>query len=642
MSERIKFIISELNKEPFKKNFNLITFDSLSPEDLLQILSDVLAELDSSNKVDIKTEEPEETTVRLLTMLRVLKYDPGTDPVGFRQGLVQGEKQVIHPILEWILKNKEDLKIRAYLARFLVKVEVPMEILADNDIAGLYEQYERLIEEFKAAHKEITNIKERSISAIELRTDIEAMEKEKDIVMKKIDRLSRKLDNVDNKESLLEAARELRLEKERQKELLQQRQGEMELIQRLQQNNARLTQQLSEARQASQGVTAQELVAKLEEELKMNTYIVNEKLSKELENKRREAEILTRIANGPPPSQKDIDKLNEKVAQLSEEISELAQRGLGSKEPSDDKLAPFRQQALITARKKEEMAEKFTQVKSELDALKAKFKSKMEQSGGIGALDETEYKEYVANLKIKSTLYKAKKAQLAALVSESGVLARTIDILKQMQETLKSKQNENDDNELSIDGVSKEELQQQISNLNNKIGAQKAQIAPKLEELKKTKEIHEELLENYKEKKRIYDSKAATLGAAVTKLEQEVKILAKEEQSDESETSLLEARTNILATLLKKIEDEESLTTEKSSINRYKLTQKINEEEKMNNVLKKEQSVVKEMQEKRSKQRDLWYNLGILLECKEKCMEDQRKKDGVIKRTKGTETLVLQ
>lgn len=65
------------------------------------------------------------------------------------------------------------------------------------------------------------------------------------------------MDNIENKEAFLEAARELRLEKERQKELLQQRQGEMELMQRLQQNTASLTQQLNDVRQASQGVTPQ-------------------------------------------------------------------------------------------------------------------------------------------------------------------------------------------------------------------------------------------------------------------------------------------------------------------------------------------------------------------------------------------------
>lgn len=46
MSEQLKFIVEQINKEPFKKNFNLITFDCLEPMQLLQILNDVLAEVD--------------------------------------------------------------------------------------------------------------------------------------------------------------------------------------------------------------------------------------------------------------------------------------------------------------------------------------------------------------------------------------------------------------------------------------------------------------------------------------------------------------------------------------------------------------------------------------------------------------------
>lgn len=46
MSEQLKFIVEQLNKEPFKKNFNLITFDSLEPVQLLQALNDVMAEID--------------------------------------------------------------------------------------------------------------------------------------------------------------------------------------------------------------------------------------------------------------------------------------------------------------------------------------------------------------------------------------------------------------------------------------------------------------------------------------------------------------------------------------------------------------------------------------------------------------------
>ena len=51
MSDQLKYIVSELQKPPYSRNFNLITFDSLSGEHLLQVLNDVLAEIDTKHKV---------------------------------------------------------------------------------------------------------------------------------------------------------------------------------------------------------------------------------------------------------------------------------------------------------------------------------------------------------------------------------------------------------------------------------------------------------------------------------------------------------------------------------------------------------------------------------------------------------------
>jgi intraflagellar transport protein 81 len=42
--------------------------------------------------------------------------------------------------LEWLLNRIDDLKKRAYLAKFLVKVEVPPEVVADPDVSDLYAQ----------------------------------------------------------------------------------------------------------------------------------------------------------------------------------------------------------------------------------------------------------------------------------------------------------------------------------------------------------------------------------------------------------------------------------------------------------------------------------------------------------------------
>ena len=62
----------------------------------LQILSDVLAEIEESKKkMDIREEDPEVTVLRILSMLRLLKYKPPVDISGhFREGLLEGHKLV--------------------------------------------------------------------------------------------------------------------------------------------------------------------------------------------------------------------------------------------------------------------------------------------------------------------------------------------------------------------------------------------------------------------------------------------------------------------------------------------------------------------------------------------------------------------
>lgn len=46
MNDQVKFIVEKLNQEPFKRNFNFISFDNLQGNILLQLLNDVLAEID--------------------------------------------------------------------------------------------------------------------------------------------------------------------------------------------------------------------------------------------------------------------------------------------------------------------------------------------------------------------------------------------------------------------------------------------------------------------------------------------------------------------------------------------------------------------------------------------------------------------
>ncbi|KAK8789176.1 hypothetical protein V5799_021046 [Amblyomma americanum] len=174
MSEQLKFIVQELNKEPFNKKLNLISFDAYRPDQLLQTLMDVFAELDPKSlpahfgvvplqmKADVRSEDPEQLAMKNLSFLRILKYKPPPDIAGrgsFRQGLVAGAKEAVLPVLEWTLRGLPELRKRAYLGRFLVKVDVPPELDGDVDLQALYAQAAVIARKKEAAAETLNELR---------------------------------------------------------------------------------------------------------------------------------------------------------------------------------------------------------------------------------------------------------------------------------------------------------------------------------------------------------------------------------------------------------------------------------------------------------------------------------------------------
>lgn len=232
-------------------------------------------------------------------------------------------------------------------------------------------QYDSLIEEFKSVHKEMEAVKNNGYSTSELRKDIEEMEKEKDIVEKRIERMQRKVEGAPNVEPTMEAVKQLRAEKEKQKELLAQRTEQRVVIQQADQRINRLEQQLKDIRAAAVGTTPEALLQKIEEETKVNTYIgdplflkdfftyhftnilnlgcvfdyvaVMQKLPKEIEGKRKMVDNLQKVIDQPALGQDDIAALKEKMKTVRADIEELTNKKNVSNDPIEDKLTLFRQ-----------------------------------------------------------------------------------------------------------------------------------------------------------------------------------------------------------------------------------------------------------------------------------------------------------
>lgn len=76
MATELQTILDGLNDEPFKMNLNLISIETISNEQLLQILSDTLLWIEGLDTIDIREEGADVTALRIFGSLRVLKYRP--------------------------------------------------------------------------------------------------------------------------------------------------------------------------------------------------------------------------------------------------------------------------------------------------------------------------------------------------------------------------------------------------------------------------------------------------------------------------------------------------------------------------------------------------------------------------------------
>ncbi|XP_004910569.1 intraflagellar transport protein 81 homolog [Xenopus tropicalis] len=674
MSDQLKFIVEKLNKEPFKKNYNLITFDSLEPMQLLQVLNDVLAEIDPKHSVDIREEMPDQTAKRMLSVLGILKYKPPGnigDMSVFRQGLVVGSKPIIHPVLYWLLQRTNDLKKRAYLSRFLVRLEVPEEFLQDDIVSETNKQYEELMENFKMIHKECEQLKSSGFSTAEIRRDISAMEEEKDQLIKRVERLKKRVETVQNHQRMLEIARQLRVEKEREESLAQQKQEQKNQLFHAEQRLQRAQLQLKNMRNAAADAKPEGLMKRLEEEMKFHSYMVSEKLPKELESKRQTLHFQQKVVSEPAMSQADLTELEEKIHEVNLQINQLIENRMRN-DPMDDKLSLFRQQAAIIARKKETKAEELQEAKEEIANLEREIAQKSSQArdiDGSEVLRGDEFKHYVSKLRFKSSVYKKKRQELAELSAENGVLQRTEEILKQRHENIQQQLQAIEqkkgilgysDTQEELERVSAlksevdemkgrtlDDISDMVKKLNSRIAEKKSGLAPVIKELRPLRQRCQELTQEHDDKKAQYDSCAAGLESNRSKSEQEVRGLREECSQLESQYHLINLMKKSVEVQIQRAADEMKAYVSPDPQDRRKAireqySRNILEQENLGKALREKQKLVRESHGPNMKQVKMWRDFEKLMECKKSCFQKQQQASiGQVIQGGGEDLLIL-
>ncbi|CAN7996396.1 unnamed protein product [Ixodes hexagonus] len=671
MSEQLKFVIQELNKEPFNKKFNLISFDALRPDQLLQILSDVFAELDPKMQADVRNEDPEQLAMRTLNFLRILKYKPPENmPLTvFRQGLVSGDKEALHPILEWALSRMPELRKRAYLARFLVRVELHPELEGDADLVALYSQGQ--LNEAREKRVELESQLEELSKGEAWKAGLELRKRECEDGVERLTRVVNEGSGkcMEGQERVVELEGTLRTEVEKRVAIESQWEELKRELNHCEQKIQRLTQQLRDLRQSGLGATPEGLLQRLEEELRANGYLVRDKLPKEISACQDAIRDLQKVATEPAMGQSDIDKIKAKIHTENAEINALYEQKMRSQESADDKLTLFRQQAAVISRKKEAAGETLNELRVQLNQLESELREKQSQisaEGGEEVLKGEDFKKYVGALRGKSTTYKEKRQELAELRAETGVLARTAEILQQKQRDLTRELEALEDQKgvrgyhtlhgalesvsgqkASLDdhkNATLEDMSAMVTNLNSRIVDKKGRLAPIIKDLRPLRKNCQDLTIEYDKKKATYDSCAAGLESNLSRLEQEVLSLRNELNAQESKSHFLQLSLQIHDAQLKFLDANGALDAaivsadgsgKKASL-RDRLNHETAEQEKEGKALRERQKQVREGQEALRNQALMWKHLERLLRSK-----TAQRDDGVPQQQDSGDRLVL-
>jgi intraflagellar transport protein 81 len=188
--DKISFIVDRLNQPPFSKELlTMSDLDSKSPYDLLDITCEVIIFIDSEMSI-LEKEDYEMKIQRIMSFLNVMKFGLPPEQVdNFISYLMAGDKETMYTIMHWCLSNLDRLQKRAYLARYLMPVEVPSEFLGDDNINDLIATVKELQAEFKVIHKNADQTRNSGMSPSVYKTEIDQLEQAKSQLNNKIQRL---------------------------------------------------------------------------------------------------------------------------------------------------------------------------------------------------------------------------------------------------------------------------------------------------------------------------------------------------------------------------------------------------------------------------------------------------------------------
>lgn len=647
--EEIKAIVDGLNQDPFNKGLTLVAFDELSPLDLLVMLNEVLAYLSSDHEVDMREEPPDQTAIRIGAFLRIMQYRNNAVPIEqLGPMIVQGERSVTYNVMNFLFARLPDLKKRAYLAKYLMNVEMPQELLSDEEILATFQQYKELQRAFTGVHKQVDMMRSGTVSPDALREKIAEVEGEKKELDDKIDKLNQRVEH-DDREAFLQVASALRrseTEKDKLSDGIKEQRGLLKL------SDERLRSVMSQRDQfreiALHGSPTQVIQA-MEKEAAKNRQLATVQLPQEANEKTQRLQQVEKALEGDKMTEYEITALTAENDRIKREVADLERKAAC---PADnDRLHLFRPQAQQVTHRKKDQIQRLQLLQEERDQVSEQLKVHQEQLQEFGeekVLTGDDFHAYAKQLRSKYQQCQQLKTEETEIKSELTVLNRTEQLLRgrstNVEEMLKkleaqkgisgyrdqqeniAKISENQESVNTKKQRSLEELSAIVLDLTQKIKDQKLKLKEPIRELKYVlRPKYKELGEEYREKKSRYEHTKFQHEGEISHLRNDVKEFEESCTDLESRWHQLNAHISILtvhgARLTTQLDMKDQDGRKVTSF-RELYASRIKHAEQESKKLREQQKHVKLMYEPAKRQMEMFENLRRLLECKQHCLSN--------------------
>lgn len=309
-----------------------------SGKDLIELLSQTFSKLSNifAGQVGDQQKDTNFLVQKIAQFLRSVKYQPSVDQSAFLSGLASGSADVIYPIFKWVLHpaQKDQIAERAFVGYYLSDIQLPDDILNDQDCVQIRQQTKVLQNMFIQKHKELSDLRKKGQDPNEVRRSISKLEKEQDLLQEKIEKTLTKVKvkvPQERFEELSEVCSALRRQQDEELHLQSSLSSQQYQFEFAQDKYSKAVSRLQDIKQSfSPEASPESILLSLQEETRQNRIAVNEKLPRETEQKHTQLSVVQYVlqesAKGDGWSRARLEELQRSNSDKREEIEAIQAR----------------------------------------------------------------------------------------------------------------------------------------------------------------------------------------------------------------------------------------------------------------------------------------------------------------------------